>query len=254
MAAFPSSWLSPLGSMARLVGQGLGQLLYPNACWVCGLLLPPEKEGFCDPCRRELTTDPHQTCRRCASTIGAYSNLEGGCPRCRETSLAFDQALRLGPYQGLLREVILRLKHGGGEVLAEAVGDLWVAQLAARLEAVAADVVMPIPLHWRRYLLRGYNQSEALAGRLAARLRLPCRPRWLRRIRATPRQNLQPKGTRAQNVHGAFAAAAGLNLTGQTILLVDDVLTTGHTASEAARALRRCKPARIVVAVLAHGQ
>lgn len=240
--------------MVKLLAQGAGQLLYPNVCWVCGLLLPPEAAIVCYQCRQGLTTDRQTTCPRCASTIGPHTNLEGGCPRCRQVSLAFDRALRLGPYQGLLRDVVLRLKHASGEGLAEAMGDLWAAQMAGPLKALEADLVIPIPLHWRRYLIRGYNQSEALASRLAANLRLPCRPRWLRRIRATPRQNLQPLGARGPNVRGAFAVPAGLKLQGQTILLIDDVMTTGSTASEAARVLRSCQPARIVVGVLAHGQ
>src|SRR5262249_24630103 len=81
--------------------------------------------------------------------------------------------LRLGPYDGLLREVIPRLKHWAGEGLAEALGALWAAHSEAALREVAADLVIPVPLHWVRRLARGYNQSEALARELAARCHLP---------------------------------------------------------------------------------
>jgi predicted amidophosphoribosyltransferase len=74
----------------------------------------------------------------------------------------------------------------------------------------------------------------------------------LRRIRATPPQTSQTPSARRDNVRGAFRARQGLLLEGKTILLVDDVLTTGSTASEAAKALRSARPARIIVAVLAH--
>jgi predicted amidophosphoribosyltransferase len=103
-----------------------------------------------------------------------------------------------------------------------------------------------------RRLRRGYNQSEILARPLAGRLRLPCRPGWLRRGRRTPQQTLQPPAGRRENVRGAFRARAGAGLRGRTVLLVDDVLTTGSTAHEAARALRQAGAARVVVAVLAH--
>ena len=112
--------------------------------------------------------------------------------------------------------------------------------------------MVPVPLHWRRRWRRGYNQSEALARPIAARLRLPFRPgSWLRRIRNTPEQKGSGMAAeRLENVRGAFRVA-GAELAGRTVLLVDDVLTTGSTASEAARTLRRAGAKRVVVAVLA---
>src|SRR5207302_1130935 len=88
-----------------------------------------------------------------------------------------------------------------GEGLAEVLAGLWAGHAAA-LRATGADVVVPVPLHWRRRLTRGYNQSEALARVLAAHLGLPCRARWLRRVRATPpptqqtSPSLRPSGRR----------------------------------------------------------
>jgi ComF family protein len=159
----------------------------------------------------------------------------------------------MGPYEGLLREVVLRLKQRSGEGLAEVIGRLWAENDLLRLRGLGADVVVPIPLHWRRHWQRGYNQSHALARVLAGRLGVACRPRWLRRVRNSPKQTAQSPAGRRENVRGAFQARPGLDLSGKTVLLIDDVLTTGSTASEAARALRVARPARIVVAVLAHG-
>jgi ComF family protein len=166
----------------------------------------------------------------------------------------FDEAIRLGPYEGLLREVVLRMKDWHGEGLAEMMGQLWVEHAEAKLRSLAADVVIPVPLHWASRWLRGYNQSLALARSLAAKLQIPCRPRWLRRVRWTSSQTPLTGEARRKNLRDAFRARKGLTLEGKTVLLVDDVLTTGTTASEAARALRTARPARIVAAVLAHGR
>jgi ComF family protein len=163
----------------------------------------------------------------------------------------FDQALRLGPYDGLLREVILRLKHAPGEGLAEVLGELWAEHSEPRLRSLGAAVVVPVPLHWWRRLSRGYNQSEVLARAVAARLGLPCRPGFLRQVRATSHQKGQSTANRRSNVQGAFRGQPHPEMRGQTVLLVDDVLTTGSTAGEAARALLRAGAARVVVAVLA---
>jgi ComF family protein len=159
----------------------------------------------------------------------------------------------MGPYEGLLREVVLRLKHSHGEGLAEMLGKLWAEHLRDRLTSFKADVIVPVPLHWRKHLWRGYNQSQAIARVLAAHLAIPCKPRWLRRVRHTQPQRQQTPAARRENVRSAFRARTGLNLQGKTVLLVDDVMTSGSTASEAARALKPAKPARVIVAVLAHG-
>src|SRR5205085_1670837 len=138
---------------------------------------------------------------------------------------AFESVLRLGPYDGVLRDLVLRLKHHSGEGLAELVGALWAQQAEARFRALAADVLVPVPLHWSRRWQRGYNQSAALAYGLSHRLGIPLHPSWLRRVRNTPRQTAQSLAGRRENVRGAFRARAGVPLKGKAVLLVDDVMT-----------------------------
>jgi ComF family protein len=244
-----------LRDFGRRLRQGLIHLLYPGVCPVCACPLPPGSPPLCGACRTALTHEPHHTCPRCAGTVGPFAPLEAGCTHCRDVSFHFERVLRLGPYEGLIREVILRLKHVSHDGLAEMLGELWAEHSGAELRAAGASVVVPVPLHFRRLWQRGYNQSAALAHGLAGRLRLPCRPRWLRRIRHTPKQTEQTPAARRENVKGAFRAARAGALAGQTVLLVDDVMTTGSTVSEAARALRDAGARRVVVAVLAraHG-
>jgi ComF family protein len=161
----------------------------------------------------------------------------------------------MGPYvdKGLLRKLILKMKYPSGEGLAEALGELWACHLDKRLRELKADVIVPVPLHWWRRWTRGYNQSAVLAQALAHQLRIPCRTRWLRRARNTPRQVKQSAPDRRKNMRNAFSASARTELRGKTVLLVDDVLTTGSTANDAARALCAAGAIRVVVAVLAGG-
>jgi ComF family protein len=207
--------------------------------------------SFCPECEKELTTDPHPTCPRCASTLGPNLAPAPDCGKCRGVPYAFERVIRLGPYDGLRREAVLRMKSGQNEGLAEAVGELWAAEAIGPLKAIGAGAVVPVPLHWRRRWSRGYNQAAALARRLASGLQISLYERWLRRVRSTPFQT-GGREARRGNVRGAFRAANDPRLRGQTILLVDDVLTTGSTASVAARALRDAGATRVVVAVLAH--
>jgi ComF family protein len=249
-----TSWLGNLRSVGREVGQGILQLLYPGACAVCRRPLPPDQADFCEACAMALTTDAHSTCPRCAGTIGPFSHFDERCPSCRPHPFHFERVVRLGQYDGLLRAVILRLKHSGGEALAEKLGGLWARHSQVCLGDLGSDVVVAVPLHWRRRWARGYNPSETLARALAGRLRLPYVPGWLRRTRNTPRQVEQSPSARRDNVRNAFSAAFRAELRGKSVLLVDDVLTTGSTASEAARALRGAGAPRVCVAVLARGQ
>ncbi len=245
-------WLQSCADTGRQLGRGLLHLIYPPCCHFCGRPLTADGP-FCVSCRNAFFTDASAACPRCAATVGPFAVIDGRCIHCRDEAFFFDAALRLGPYDGLLREAVLRMKHHAGEGMAELFGEQWAGRAAPLFHDLGVEAVTPVPLHWRRRWNRGYNQSEALAHGLAARLRLPCRPSWLRRTRATPMQTSQTLAGRRENVRGAFAAA--LPPRRRTILLVDDVMTTGATASEAARALRTAGAARVVVAVLAraHG-
>jgi ComF family protein len=248
------SWLDRLTALGRDVLAGARDLVYPGHCLLCGRPLPPNQEHFCGVCRVDVFHDPHESCPRCAGTIGPFAVVEGRCRACRDESFAFERALRLGPYDGLLREIIPRLKYRTAEGLAELLGEFWAERAAEQFAALRVDALVPVPLHWIRRWRRGYNQSAALGRGLSARLGVPCQPSWLRRIRNTPRQTSQTPAGRKANVRGAFRARPGAAMKGRAILLVDDVMTTGATAGEAARALLAGGAARVAVAALARAQ
>lgn len=227
-------------------------LLWPRRCYLCGGQLPeePNPDCFCPACLTAITTDPHQTCTRCSSTVGPHTDTTDGCPRCRTEKFPFDTAVRLGPYDGQLRGAILQAKQPGGEGVAETLGRVWGLSQRERLSNLRADVIVPVPLHWRRRWGRGFNQSEAVARGLAAVLGLPLLPFAVRRVRATPKQVGTTRAERLRNVEGAFAPVR--SLTDLRVLLIDDVLTTGATASAASRAVRQAGAAQVTVGVLAH--
>lgn len=239
--------------LAELV-RGVGQLILPNACLVCAA---PEgnrtdfRHGLCNDCRRAVTHDPNAVCPWCAATVGPHSDVSEGCIACRSRALGFDAAVRLGPYDGRLREAVLRMKSVAGEGLAESLGRLFGGVARSRLRDAGVEVVVPVPLHWRRWWSRGYNQAEAVAQEVASTLGVEFSPRALKSVRHAP-QHAQPTASaRAANVKGAFRAGTAASVVGRTVLLVDDVMTTGSTTGECARVLRAAGARRIVVGVLA---
>lgn len=234
------------------LARGMRQLVYPAICGRCEELLSDSSANFCPNCSHLLTTDLHSTCPRCASTIGEHADTSDGCPRCRDDYFHFESVMRLGPYDGALRDAIISMKRQAGETLAESVGQLWAHHQEQQFRALEVELVIPVPLHWWRQLRRGYNSAGTLAMAIANMIGAEFRPRWLRRIRATRSQVGLAPSVRRTNVCGAFRANRRANLAGRCVLLVDDVLTTGSTASDAARALREAGARKVCVAVLAH--
>ncbi len=242
-------WRNTAGSFWR----GVMDLLVPPSCLECGSPLPGDAldASFCPRCADALFADPHDTCPRCAATVGPHSHVAEGCPLCRKERFAFEATCRLSRYEEPLRSLVHRIKRRGGEGLAELVGGIWGVRGRDRLLALKADAIVPVPLHWWRRVVRGFNQSEALARGLSRCLGLPVLTSCLWRQRRTQAQASLPRAARRDNVRGAFRATPAAIPAGKTLLLVDDVLTTGSTLHEAARALVSAGAMRVVVAVLA---
>lgn len=229
-------------------------LLYPETCLVCsGRTREPAglRHGMCSACAGAVTTDPLPSCPWCAKSVGPYSDTTNGCLECRGTALGFERAFRLGPYDGPLRTAVLRVKHLSGEGLAEHLGQVFAELRGHLLRAEGIDLVVPVPLHWWRKWVRGYNQAEAVARQLAAGLGVGFAARWLKRVKWTPQQVQPTREARRDNVKGAFRPARGAKFAGKTVLLVDDVMTTGSTLGESARAVSAAGAERVLVAVLA---
>jgi ComF family protein len=232
--------------------RGAARLVYPPLCGLCESPLLPADVDFCETCRMRLLSDPHVTCTRCSGTVGEHTDTTEGCPNCRNDTFHFDSSLRLGPFDDVLRDAILRMKSRAGETLAELIGLTWARHQRSLLLERKADVVIPVPLHWIRRWGRGYNQSRTLAEAVAKELRLPAKPGWLGRIRATPSQTTLSPTERRTNLKDAFRVSRRADLKDKRVLLIDDVMTTGSTASEAAKALKAAGAGEVHIAVLGH--
>lgn len=238
------------------LGEALGALAFPWSCAICG---DEASTGpFCPTCRCQILDQAARrassTCPRCALATGPYADLDGGCSACRGRALGFDAALALGPYEGALRALCLSLKQERNAWLAP-----WLIDLVVEASRDAFDrlprgaSIVPVPLHWQRRWRRGYNQAEALACALGQNLWLPVE-RSLRRIRGTDKLAPLSPTDRSEAMRGVFKVRANRRLSDRTVLLVDDVLTTGATCGEAARTLKRAGARTVVVVVLGRAE
>ena len=232
----------------------VGELVWPRTCLLCDAGMPPEPSPLClcPSCQSALTADSFSTCSRCASSIGPHVPNVVGCTRCANEKYHFKSAQRLGVYDGVLRDAILKSKNPGQEILAETMGLLWGEHSRSRLLQSNPQIIVPVPLHWRRRWERGFNQSESVARGLSVALKLPLSCWAVRRVRATLSQTTQTPAERRKNVVGAFRSGGFATVKNLRILLIDDVLTTGATSEAVTQALLAAGAARVDVAVLAH--
>jgi len=178
--------------------------------------------------------------------------VERGCASCRGRRFGFSRAVAPFNYERAARELILRFKLAKEAALAYVLGEVLADFLASGGLSHSADVIVPVPLHWRRRTTRTFNQAELLAREVGARFDLPVVAGVLVRKRATQSQTAFSALGRALNVRDAFELGWRRGVVaGKRVLLVDDVLTTGATTSECGRVLRRGGAADVVVATVA---
>jgi ComF family protein len=240
-------------------------VLFPRTCLSCHAELSSgwafRDVPLCDGCFDEMELLPSPLCRRCGAPIPNFSGRDlaasaesadvNGCYRCRGRKIWFDETIAAGLYVGRLRELLLSMKQAEGDPLSLAMGKLVWSHCGDRLKAAQPHVVVPIPLHWRRRLIHRTNSAALVAEVLAEKLQIPLAAGLLRRRRHTVRQFDLTPSQRWENVRHAFSIRSGYHLNEAHVLLVDDILTTGATCSEAARALRKAGAERVTTAVVA---
>jgi ComF family protein len=205
----------------------LVDLVLPPRCGACHL----PGAWLCEACRQRMRRLEEPLCRRCGAEL---ESPRAGCS-CSGRLRALSRLRSAVGYEGPVETAMHRFKYHGWRRLAAPLAQLLAERIVA--EGLASSWVTPVPLHVRRQRQRGFNQSELLARELRRRLSLRAPPGRLVRLRATPPQVGQDRLHRWENVRDAFAWR-GPALDGRSLLLVDDVATTGATLEACAAALK----------------
>jgi predicted amidophosphoribosyltransferase len=235
------------------LARGALDLLWPRSCHGCGATLGGTRERWlCRPCRSGLAlfAEGDPLCARCAAPLGP-GTAPDGCEDCRRLRPRFEAVRAAGRYRDTLRRLIVGMKYARLRDRAWPLGELIADRLRGWGPIAEVAVVVPFPTTRAARRRRGFDPPALLAAEVASRLRLPIAEGALARSGDPPPQASLARGDRLRAPRGTVRVARPDAVRGRTVLLVDDVLTTGATADAAARALLDAGAARVLVAVAA---
>ena len=230
-------------------------MLFSRVCEECGAVLAEDEPGsLCWDCRARVRFVQVPFCERCGDPVPGTIGGPYECAGCRGLRPAFDWARSAVRYEGPANACIRRFKYQAGIWLQEELVG-WLAALwrTCPAEVRSVDFVAGIPLYPRRERERGYNQAALLAEGLAEQVGIPFRRGLLGRTKPTATQTHLTAVQRVHNVKGVFSVRRPGDVRGARIALVDDVMTTGATVNECARALKAAGAAAVMVLTVARG-
>lgn len=252
------------------------ETLFPSRCLACGVFFQPPAETFskslfliqslshvfCPDCAMDFLPVNFPRCSCCGLI---FQHLEGPnhvCGTCHSNPPAFARARSFGVYEGALLTVIHKFKYNGKTGLSVPLGMLLFDEFRRWMDPEEIDIVVPVPLHIRRFRKRGYNQAYLLIRnwpQLADEYgmdgsRIAIGREALVRARPTAQQVGLNRSERRANMQNAFLVSKPEDIAGQRVLLIDDVMTTGTTAGECARSLLAAGAKQVDLLTLARAQ
>lgn len=237
-------------------------LIYPAGlkCICCGAIIDATRTySLCNQCMAKVNwiTAGARTCDSCGKLLSKNDPADT-CFSCRENPHVFHRALACAQYGALERDIIFSMKYRSHTEIGDILGEIMWDRLQSLDEMEkqeifqeGIDVIAPVPLSRQRLLARGFNQSYLMAAGLARRMEAPCDQDLLRRVRNTSAMKSLTPAERRKNIRGAFEVTR--DVTGQHVLVVDDIYTTGSTADEIAAALTAAGAARVIFFTFAAG-
>ncbi len=228
-------------------------MLYPRNCIGCGSPSPETFRYICWDCWSDSVRIEPPFCNLCGDPVAGTIEHDFICYACCAEKPSFGGARSAARYEGVVGEALRQFKYEQALWVAPDLAELLYNCLKAEYDCLSFDLVVPVPLHHIRRRERGYNQSAILAFELARRIGCKMSSRMLRRIRPTVTQTNLTAAQRLSNVQNAFQHGREKRLASRSVLLVDDVMTTGATVNACAKALRKGGALSVHVLTVARG-
>lgn len=236
-------------------GEGFFDLIFPSNiyCISCGNIIDDTRPyALCDVCVRTLKWANGRTCGRCGKILQEDYGPDL-CTDCTDGEHVFERGFTCVEYGTAERELILRFKYKDQAYLGRKMAEIMYDRIIA--EELEADLILPVPMFRRKERQRGYNQAAVLAANLAKHTGIPCDGKLLVRTVETEAMSSLGALDRRKNIREVFSVPRNRRgkLAGKTVLLVDDIYTTGSTADACAAALISAGASRIFVFTFASG-
>lgn len=218
------------------IAESVIKLLFPDRCIICGDVTENNALKICKSCKELVRfTKDTECCRICSVPVEKGETL---CTCCKTHRRYFVKNASAVVYEGAVRNTILRFKFEEKPFYYRGLAELIAAAVCERFKGVRFDMIAAVPLHKDRLKERGYNQAGLMAKYLSKKFSLPFADKELVKIRHTAAQStLASADERFKNVKGAFAAAKREVFKGKTVLLTDDIFTTGATLNEVSKVI-----------------
>lgn len=236
----------------RGITEAVLSLVFPAICANCEAALDESEIApqLCPQCIADTFTPQRSGCPRCGLFGVRYDLANDNCLACRDRKFAFRQVLSLGEYEGSLQAAVVKMKSESGQQLAYAVGRR-LAELVGSTDRIGqVDLLACIPKYWLKRLVTGVNSAETIMSGLGKQAKLYSARDLLVCERRIEKQSLLSPEQRRRNVRQAWSVTPEYDIRDKHVLLVDDIMTTGATAHEAAKALRSAGAREVSVAVI----
>jgi ComF family protein len=236
----------------HLFKSALSDLFFPPVCAFCEAPVDGSDASLCDACCDSLDAVSEPICAQCGLPVPGLAALgSGSCGRCLADPPRYDRARYAVHYQGAVRDALLRFKFAGALHVAKALSQILIEAFRRNFHHPDFDLIVPVPIHRKRLVHRGFNQVVVLAEKLSQDTGIPLDRTSFKKTKDTPPQVGLTRPARVKNLRGSFGIQRSNRIRGRKVLLVDDVATTGSTIAEAAKTIMRGGAARVDVLVLA---
>lgn len=240
-----------LRQLGKMTGEAALRILYPPRCALCDEILVKGEAGCCSICAKKLPWVKAPTCFRCGKPVGSWE--AEYCDDCLRTRHWFEQGAAAVTYTGAMRRSVYRMKADNRRDYLDFYARLMAEVLEKYRHIWQPELLLPVPMHWKKRQKRGYNQSELLAGKLSHLTGIPMDRTLIRCIHPHTAQKELGRTARMKNLEGSFALQRPPEHL-QRVLLIDDVYTTGSTVDALAKLLMEAGISHIFFLVLCIGK
>jgi len=225
-------------------------MLFPERCPMCDKILSGKEAHICDTCNAEVKIVKEPYCMKCGKPV---LREEEYCKDCVRHSHTFDRGRTLFVYEGAVKKSIYRFKYAGRKQYAKQYAYFAERELGNFIREVAPDALVPVPLHKKRFRKRGYNQAQLFAGALGRQMGIPVETKLVKRIKNTLPQKELDLSARQNNLKKAFKLCRN-DVKLNTIIIIDDIYTTGSTIDALAQLFRDAGAERIYFLAISGGR